>query len=89
MGPFPTKAEAKATLEAEGYTWVDHPYGRPWRVDGMTLVEVFLSNHHGRIHAGLARITFPQGSFGESAMKKYIAAMPKVASPRNKVSQHQ
>lgn len=55
MGPFANKAEAKAALEAEGFTWVDYPYGYPWRVDGKTLLIAYLHSAFGSIWGAIDR----------------------------------
>ena len=69
MGPFANKTEAKATLEAEGFTWVDHPYGYPWRVDGKTLLIVYLHSAFGSIWGAIG--SFPLREEVRKTLRKH------------------
>lgn len=71
MGPFLNMADAKAAVIAEGFTWVDPPFGHPWRVDGMTFTSVLLFRDHGHVHATISRITYAPGSDGAKALASY------------------
>lgn len=71
MGPFLNTADAKAACLADGFTWVDPPFGRPWRVDGLTFVSVFLFRDHGHVHATVSRTTYAPGSDGAKALATY------------------
>ena len=71
MGPFLDMASAKAACQADGFTWVDPPFGQPWRVDGLTLTRVHLYRDHGRIMADVTRTSYAPGSFGGIALANY------------------